>query len=309
MTDWWETSPGWLSRTRHALEQEGIPDFVDDEDGTMRRIVDIIVFYKEYFVLGSCIIISILLLASNENRQIRSIRSMTVASLGVLQDAFGFIPNYFDLREENNILREQNLKISDELSRLREASMENARLRGLLDLKARTSYAYRSANVVGKNLQLLRNTITLDVGEDDGIAADMPVVSHDGLVGRVVTTSSGYAIVQTLFHKDMRVSAKVQRSRTDGILVWDGSSTLMLKGVARTLDVRDGDQIVTSEYSSIFPPGIAIGVVSKTFEMPGDLFLTIHIQPGADLLRLEQVFVIVHTPDTNRIALEQRAAR
>jgi rod shape-determining protein MreC len=275
----------------------------------MRSILDTIVFYKEYAVLILCVIVSILLLALNENPQIRSIRSMTIASAGFLQDAFAFIPDYLDLRDENRILREQNLQLSDELSRLREASAENTRLRNLLDLKARTSYGYRAANVVGKNLQLLRNTITLDLGENDGVTTDMPVVAHNGLVGKITTSSSSYSIVQTLFHRDMRVSAKVRRSRTDGILVWDGESSLILKGVARTLDVSDGDEVITSEYSSLFPPGIPIGIVSKTYEAPGDLFKTIRVTPTADVYRLEEVFVLTHRPDTTRVILEQRASR
>jgi rod shape-determining protein MreC len=187
--------------------------------------------------------------------------------------------------------------------------MENVRLRKLLELKERGGYNYLSSNVVGKNFQLLRNTITLDVGEDDGVKVDMPIVTDGGLVGKVVATSSRYSIGQTLFHHEMRTSAKVQRGRADGILIWDGGAGLKLKNVAKTLDVQVGDLVVTSEYSSIFPPGIPIGVVAKTYEATGDLFQSIEITPSADLNRLEQVFVITAVVDTDRANLEQRAAR
>ena len=134
----------------------------------------------------------------------------------------------------------------------------------------------------------------------------MPIITDAGLVGRVVTASGGYAIGQILLHKDFRASAKVQRGRVDGILVWEGGTTLALKNVAKTLDVQVGDAVITSEYSSLYPAGIKIGVVSKTHQSPGALFQTVEITPGVDFSRLEEVFVVLHQPDTSRIGLEQQ---
>jgi len=275
----------------------------------MRRLLDIVLLYKEYLVLSLCILVSTFLLAGNNNTQMQTIRSLSVAAAGVAQDVVGIVPNYLDLEAENRFLRERNLTLSDQLSRMREAGAENARLREALGLKARSTYTYLAAQVVGKNFQPLRSTITLDAGEEDGVRFNMPIVTHGGVVGRIVATSAHYAVGQTLFHHEMRTSAKVQRSRADGILVWDGGAGMKLKNVAKTLDVRVGDQVVTSEYSSIFPPGIPLGIVTRTFEVAGDLFRTIEVDPSADLYRLEEVFVITQVPDTSRIVLEQRAAR
>jgi rod shape-determining protein MreC len=198
-----------------------------------------------------------------------------VGAVGLLQDALGFIPNYFDLRDENRILRSQNVTLADETSRLREASLENIRLRKLLELKERTPYSYVAANVVGKTLQLMRNTITLDVGEKDGVQFNMPIITDAGLVGRVISTSSAYSVGQILFNKDFRASGKVQRGRVDGIVSWEGGDKLSLNNVAKTLDVQPGDVVMTSEYSSIFPAGIKIGVVSATKQSPGGLFQSV----------------------------------
>ena len=164
----------------------------------MKRILDSFLTYKEYLALTVCILLSIFLLAVDDNPQVRTIRSMTVVTIGFLQEALDLIPDYFDLEAENRILREQNLTLSEELSRLREASLENVRLRRLLSLEDRQPYTYVAANVVGKNFQFLRNTITLDVGEDEGISVDMPVVTHNGLAGRIAATSSMYAVAQIL---------------------------------------------------------------------------------------------------------------
>ncbi|MEW6511158.1 MAG: rod shape-determining protein MreC [Bacteroidota bacterium] len=272
----------------------------------LRRLYDFAVLFKEYLVVALLLGTSIALMASNDTPQIRTIRSFTVVSLGFLQEIFGAIPNYFDLRHENQVLRELNLTLADEVNRLREARLENLRLRQMLGLKERPQVSSVAANVIGKNLQLLRNTITLDVGEADGVHVNMPVVSDNGLVGKVVATASRYAVAQILLNKDLRVSAKIQRSRVDGIIRWEGGSVLTLTNVAKTLDVQTGDVVITSEYSSMFPAGIRIGVVTAARPMEGSLFQAVEVAPAVDFSRLEEAFVLRTVPDSARIALERR---
>jgi rod shape-determining protein MreC len=204
------------------------------------------------------------------------------------------------------VLRELNVTLADEVNRLREARLENLRLRQLLGLKERGQFGFVAANVIGKNLQLLRNTVTLDAGERSGVKMDMPIVTENGLAGKIVATSTGYAVAQILFNKEIRVSAKIERSRVDGIIRWDGGSMLALQDVAKTLDVQTGDVIITSEYSSFFPPGIRIGVVTAARGAEGSLFQSIEVKPAVDFSRLEEVFVITTVPDSERIALEHR---
>ena len=150
----------------------------------------------------------------------------------------------------------------------------------------------------------MRNTVTIDVGERDGIRPLMPVITERGLVGKVVATSPRYAVAQVLFHRDMRVSAKVQRSRADGIVAWEGGSTLVLRNIAKTLDVQAGDVVITSEYSSLYPAGIRIGTVALARQVPGSLFQTVELLPAVDFATLEEVFVIPILPDSTRLALE-----
>jgi rod shape-determining protein MreC len=272
----------------------------------LRRLYEFAVLFKEYIVFTVFLGAALALLAVNDNAQIRTIRSLTVVSFGLLQDAFSVVPNYFDLRRENRVLRELNLTLADEVNRLREAKLENLRLRQLLGLQDKRQYAYVAANVIGKNLQLLRNTITLDVGEGNGVRTNMPVVTDNGLAGKIVATGGRYAVAQILLHKDIRVSAKVQRSRVDGIVRWEGGNTLKLHNVAKALDVRTGDVVITSEYSSLFPAGIRIGVVTDAHPVEGSLFQSVDIAPGVDFGRLEEVFVITTLPDSARTALESR---
>lgn len=272
----------------------------------LKRLYDLVYLFKEYLVFALFFLLSITLLALNDTIQIRAIRSMTIVSIGFLQDAFLFLPNYLDLRRENQALRELNVTLGDEVSRLREAHLENIRLRRLLELKEREEFRYVGANVVGRTMQPLRSTITLDVGSTDGVRVNMPIVNENGLVGKVVATGSHYAVGQLLLNKDSRVSAKVQRSRVDGIIRWEGGKNLILHDVAKTLDVQIGDLVITSEYSSLFPPGLKIGVVSSTHQIPGMLFQAVDVTPSVDFMHLEEVFVVSSLPDSGRAALERR---
>ena len=272
----------------------------------IQRLYEFVFLFKEYLVVGVLLAVSVTLLALNDDPQIRTIRTVAVVSVGTLQDAVGIIPNYFDLRRENHVLRELNLTLADEVNRLREARLENLRLRQLLGLKERGVFGFVAANVIGKNLQLLRNTVTLDAGERNGVRADMPIVTENGLAGKIVATSSRFAVAQILYNKDIRVSAKIERSRVDGIIRWEGGSTLALQDVAKTLDIQAGDVVITSEYSSFFPPGIRVGVITSARGAEGSLFQSVEVKPAVDFSRLEEVFVITSIPNSDRIALEHR---
>ena len=275
----------------------------------MQRLVNIILLFKEYFVVALLIVVSLILLSSNDNTQIRAIRSYTVGFVGLFQDALSIVPNVFGLKHENEILRQLNVNLSDEVNRLREARLENIRLRVLLGLKEKSDFKLVTGDIVGKSLHLLRNTITLNVGENDGVKSDMPIIAETGLIGKIIATGNHYCIGQIMLNKDFRASAKIQRSRIDGIIGWDGGEIVSLKNVSKTQDVKEGDIVTTSEYSNVFPPDIRIGYVSRVGEKAGSLFKEIDVVPSVDFVSLEQVFVVTAVVDTERISLERKVSR
>ena len=270
----------------------------------MRTLLNILITFKEYVLLAVFIVISLVLLAGNDNRQLKAVRSFTVGFLGAMQGAVSVVPNIFTLQRENEVLRELNVNLSDEVSRLREARIENERLRAMLQLKQEVPFTMVTAQVVGKSLLLMRNTLTLDVGSKSGIAPDMPVISEQGLVGKVIAVSDDYSLAQILFNKDFRAGAMLQRTRVDGILAWEGGTRVSLTNVPKTQDVRTGDVVITSGYSSVYPADITVGVVSSVRQKSGSLFHEIEVMPAVDFQTLEQVFVIAQPPDSSRTALE-----
>ena len=269
-----------------------------------KRLYNLALIFKEYAVLSLLLVVSLILMALGDNAQIRHIRSVATVAFGVVQDELSFIPRYFGLRSENDMLRRMNIDLSDEASRLREARLENDRLRKLLDIKESYRYPVIAGRVVGKNLTLLRNTITLNIGKLNGVAPHMPVVGDGGLAGIVSSVNDHYCVVRILLNADFRASAKILRSRVDGIVAWDGDE-LMLTNVAKTLDVIPGDTVITSEYSSSYPPNIRVGVVHEVTEQQGSLFKRVCVSPGVNFVKLEEVFVLSFLPDSERVDLEQ----
>jgi rod shape-determining protein MreC len=269
-----------------------------------KRFYNLALIFKEYAVLSLLLVVSLILMALGDNTQIRHIRSVATVAFGVVQEKLSFVPRYFGLRSENDMLRRVNIDLADEASRLREARLENDRLRKLLDLKESYHYPVITGKVIGKNLTLLRNTVTLNIGKLNGVALYMPVVGDGGLVGIVSSVNNHYCVVRILLNADFRASAKILRSRVDGIVAWDGDD-VMLTNVAKTLDVVAGDTVITSEYSSTYPPNIRVGVVHEVSEQPGSLFKKVYVSPGVNFVRLEEVFVLSYLPDSNRTDLEQ----
>lgn len=274
----------------------------------LQRLLDLLHAFRNLVVLGACIVVSVLLLAANDNPQMKRIRSVAAVLLGTVQEPFRFVTAYFDLRSQNDVLRRVNVELADEATQLREARLENARLRRMLDLPPRIPYRLIGAEVVGKSVNLQRNTLVLNIGRLDGVEPLMPVINDQGLVGVVTDVSDRYAVVNILLNTEFRATAKVQRTRVDGIVGWDGN-VVTLRNVARTMDVQVGDVVLTSAYSNTFPPDIRIGVVSSVEERPGSLFKSVTVKPGVDFVRLEEVFVVDAQPAEERTKLERRGAR
>ncbi|MBL8007603.1 MAG: rod shape-determining protein MreC [Ignavibacteria bacterium] len=258
---------------------------------------------KEYIILSLLAIISFILIVSNDNSQIRFLRAAAVGFIGTVQSGFSAVPNVFEIQKENEFLREKNIELSNEVSALKEAKLENIRLTKILGLKQTNISGVVIAKIVNKSLIQARNTITLNVGESDSVKVNMPVITDDGLVGRIVSTSRNYSIAQILYNRSLSITVKVQRSRVDGILNYDGSGNLMINNVPKSADVKTGDLVLTSEYSNFFPAGIPVGVVTEEGNLD-NLFKKVIIKPSVSFPGLEEVFILRHLPDNERLDLE-----
>jgi rod shape-determining protein MreC len=259
----------------------------------LHRIFNFIILFKEYVVLTAIVLFSFFLMAVSRSEEVQPLRSVTAIIVGSLQYATSWIPNPLGYSEDAKELREKNIALSSELSRLRRAKAENEELRKLLGYKPRDNWMLLSAEIIGKTNTGDRNMFTLSVGENEKVRKGMAVITDAGLVGRVYAVSGEFTLVEGLYNRSIRIAVKIARSRVDGILSWDAADVLLVRNVPKALDVQEGDLIVTSEYSTFFPAEVPVGTVGKLESEPNSLFRRIVVEPLAHPSRIEHVFVVL----------------
>jgi rod shape-determining protein MreC len=247
---------------------------------------------REYFTLIAAMVVSLYCLFNNDKPQIDALRGFFVERYAVLQTKFSWARKLATLQEENVALRRRATQMMLENSELREALLENHRLRQMVDYRERTAWHFRAGRVMTKEQDETPVAVTIDIGRAEGLRPNMPVVTPEGLAGKLYKVFPHTSVVQLMLDRNFNVSARVQRSRVLGIVNWNEQLGLELTFVPRNSDVQAGDVVVTSDSSALFPPGLRIGLVKETFEDKRSLFKTIKLEPDVDFSRLEEVFVI-----------------
>jgi rod shape-determining protein MreC len=172
---------------------------------------------------------------------------------------------------------------------------EAERLRRLVSLaEATPERRYLGARVIGIRLGTVgRQLLTIDRGSDDGIAAMMPVVVAEGVVGRVHAVAGGTADVLVLTDVNSSIAARVERTRARANVRGLGKPDLCrLDYALRTEDMIEGDALVTSGTDGVFPRGLPVGKVTQVDRRPGGLFQDARVIPAVDVTRIEEVLVI-----------------
>lgn len=247
---------------------------------------------KEFSALFIAIVLSLVLIFSNQGKQIQTLRSWTFGGLGFALEGLTALGRYEGVFEENRWLRKQNANLMLENSSLKETQSENKRLRQLLGFKNKSPDTLIPAKIIGRDEGGFINSIVVNAGSDEGLRKKMAVVTAQGLVGKIFSIGRENATAQLLLDHNFRVSAIVQRSRVTGIVEWQGRNKVMLAAVPKRSDIQIGDKIVTSGLSTVFPGGLEVGVVTQTTDKQPGMFMKIWIHPSVDFSKLEEVFIV-----------------
>jgi len=249
--------------------------------------------YRDYILHAILVIVSLSIISSNNNRPIESFKMWMVGLICSVQESWNNVLTYVDLQQKNEQLLLENTRLSLENSAMAEMRLENQRLRDLIGFKEGNDLSMIAGRVIFRGTRGIINSIVLDVGSNDSVAKNMPIVVSDGLVGKIYQVGKNNSIGHLLLDRNFRVSAKVQRSRVEGIVNWEGDEFCLLKEVPKRSDVQINDWIITSGYGEFYPPGIKIGQVISTSESPRGIFMDIKVKPAVDFEKLEEVLVIM----------------
>lgn len=220
--------------------------------------------------------------------------SALVRPLGSVTDGVGEL---FALRSENERLRERVDELEQRRRVLTDLERENRELQGLLELEERLGFDTVAARTVALAPSSFEWTITIDVGAQDGVERDMPVIAAAGLVGRVIQVTPSASRVLLTIDPNFAAAARAARTGEIGSVDGRGSDPMQLEPLEPSADIRVGDEIVTSSFAGgVFPGGIPIGVVADAGDPTARLTRSITVLPYVDFTRLQHVLVVLSAP-------------
>jgi rod shape-determining protein MreC len=222
------------------------------------------------------------------------------------RDAYGWADSLVDARSEAERLRAENRELLQRAIQSEFALQENDYLRRLLRYldgpRFPADFTPVAAEVIGRPGIAFAQAIVVAAGTSSGVRVNDPVVTADGLVGRVTRVTSDTARIQLLTDEEAAVSAVDLRSGAQGIVrhARGTRETLVLDRVRKQDRVKVGDRIVTAGWSasgltSLYPKGIPIGNVTSVGQTDTDLFQQVQIDPFVDFGSLDAVLVLVPT--------------
>jgi rod shape-determining protein MreC len=199
---------------------------------------------------------------------------------------------------ENQALHERLTRLELENLRLREAGVENARLRHLLDLPPWRDVRLKPAEVLALSGEAMPTAATLSAGRNQGVKDGDVAVTEDGLLGRVGEVYPAMSRVVLLTDPNSAVACEVESTGVLGILRFTSvpQPQLVLTGVPLSDTLRVGQKVLTSGMSRRYPRGIAVGTVMRLSRDAGGLTQEVEVAPAAKLSRVRHVFLLTPPP-------------
>ncbi len=258
-------------------------------------MIDLLDRLRTFLLPAALLAISFMVMANANRPLMRGLRAQTLKIVGAVEYRISWVAEIPRSLRENQQLRDANLRLTNELNRLRIAGRENEDLREALGWKRRNEFETIAARIIARQPFGLSNFFTLDVGRAQGVDMDMAVISHMGILGRVVQVSQNYSEVMPYLHSQFYVPVMIDTLGAVGIVSGQTSSpdSLILSNVVKTENLQIGQRVITHDASEIFPPNIPVGTITEYRARPGSNFWEVRIEPAAPLHTIHFAFVVL----------------
>jgi rod shape-determining protein MreC len=266
-------------------------------------------YYNLLFIF--LFIVCILLISKNRNFQsTHIINSSNTVSAETFQ-AISNTKEYLSLKEENSKLARENAGL---LNIIRSRSYELIQISSLQknDTLYKQKYIYTTAKVINNSTNLRSNYLTLNIGSAQGITHDMAIINSEGIVGVINNVSKNFSSALSILHKDVKVNCMLKKDGSYGPLSWekdDDYTTATITDIPIHAKIKNGDTIVTSALSSIFPEGIPVGTVKSFERKSGDAFYTVKVNLSTSYKKLNHVYVIKNLFKIEQDSLELKSQK
>ncbi len=251
--------------------------------------------YKEYILLIVLSVISLTLLSKSAKPQAKHLKTFALGNFALLSEITNSLTSIFKRDISLDELKQENAQLMLEVNRMRNLRAENDELREMIAFRDTSSYPLIPAKVISKLVTKTQGNFIINRGSSDEIKKGMPVLSEKGLIGLIMDVAENYSVVRTLDNSNLNIAVTLQRTNVDGILSYDGKN-LVIKDIPTTYDVQVGDRVETSDFSTLFPPAIPIGIVEKKESNVLGLLHIITITPFADIPAENNLFILKVLP-------------
>ncbi|MCX6170927.1 MAG: rod shape-determining protein MreC [Ignavibacteriales bacterium] len=251
--------------------------------------------YKEYILVIALSVISLTLLSKSEKPQAKHLKTFALGNFAILSEITNSLTSIFKRDVSLDELKMENAQLMLEVNRMRKLRTENEELRNMIAFRDTSSYPLIPAKVISKLVTKSQGNFIINRGSNDEIKKGMPVLSEKGLIGLIMDVAENFSVVRTLNNSNLNIAVTLQRTNVDGILSYDGMN-LVIKDIPTTYDVQIGDRVETSDFSTLFPPSIPIGIVEKKESNVLGLLHIITITPFADIPAENDLFILKVLP-------------
>lgn len=263
----------------------------------MRNLLEFLSKYNHWLLFVLLEVVSMVLLFHYNSYQGSVWFSSANAVTGKVGEIGASVSQYFHLTDVNEQLTQRNLFLERqvaEMSELLNKEKRDTTFAAKMQAHVLDNYQSIPAKVVSNSLDKLNNFITIDKGSDDGVKKDMGVVCGTGVVGIVYLVSDSYSVVIPVLNNQSNISCTIRGRGYFGYLRWYGgaSDEAYVDDIPRHAHFNLGDYIVTSGYSSVFPPGIMVGRILHVYNSDNGMAYRVKVKLSTDFARLRDVCVI-----------------
>ena len=247
---------------------------------------------KEHLLFILLIAFSLNLLLKNDTPNSILVRAKFLDSFSFISSPSMWLKTIIQLEEETQLLREKNLQLTLQSEEMVRSYQENINLKKLLDYKRDSNFDLVASKVLNMGSSSNLSSITINVGSDDGVKENLPIIIPEGVIGKTIFAGKSTTLVQLITDVNFRASVRIYPSGSVGILRFLRDDICEVREVQKNAEIKLGDTVLTSGFSDIYPPNLKIGSVIEIQDEIGSFQKIVKVRISSKIGSLLNVFVV-----------------